>query len=158
MRAEVVSVGTELLLGDIVNTNAAHIGQALASIGVDCFMHTSVGDNEQRIADAIAAALAHADAVIVTGGLGPTQDDVTRRAQPPSHDDGRSEEHTSELQSRRDLVCRLLLEKKKMTLDSSYPGVEQDGVVIVSMVSTGDAYVRLRCSEAAAVIISVQPP
>ncbi len=80
MRAEVVSVGTELLLGDIVNTNAAHIGQALASIGVDCFMHTSVGDNEQRIADAIAAALAHADAVIVTGGLGPTQDDVTREA------------------------------------------------------------------------------
>src|SRR5437588_723102 len=80
MRAEVVSVGTELLLGDIVNTNAAHIGQALASIGVDCFMHTSVGDNEQRIADAIAAALARADAVIVTGGLGPTQDDVTREA------------------------------------------------------------------------------
>ena len=80
MRAEVLSVGTELLLGDIVNTNAAHIGQALASIGVDCFMHTSVGDNEQRIADAIAAALAHADAVIVTGGLGPTQDDVTREA------------------------------------------------------------------------------
>src|SRR5258706_5653962 len=80
MRAEVLSVGTELLLGDIVNTNAAHIGQALASIGVDCFMHTSVGDNEKRIADAIAASLSRADAVIITGGIGPTQDDVTREA------------------------------------------------------------------------------
>src|SRR5437588_8323461 len=80
MRAEVVSVGTELLLGDIVNTNAAHCGQARASIGGGCFMPTSVGANEPRIADAIAAALARADAVIVTGGLGPTQDDVTREA------------------------------------------------------------------------------
>ena len=80
MRAEVLSVGTELLLGDIVNTNAAHIGQALASIGIDCYVHTTVGDNEQRIADAIARALERADAVIITGGLGPTQDDVTREA------------------------------------------------------------------------------
>ena len=80
MRAEVLSVGTELLLGDIINTNAAHIGQALASIGVDCFMHTAVGDNEGRIADAIGAALSRADAVIITGGIGPTQDDVTREA------------------------------------------------------------------------------
>ncbi len=80
MRAEVLSVGTELLLGDIVNTNAAHIGQALAAIGIDCFMHTAVGDNEKRIADAIGAALSRADAVIITGGIGPTQDDVTREA------------------------------------------------------------------------------
>jgi nicotinamide-nucleotide amidase len=80
MRAEVLSVGTELLLGDIVNTNAAHIGRALASIGIDCFMHTTVGDNEQRIADALAAILERSDAVILTGGLGPTQDDVTREA------------------------------------------------------------------------------
>jgi nicotinamide-nucleotide amidase len=80
MRAEVLSVGTELLLGDVVNTNAAHIGQALAAIGIDCYVHTTVGDNEQRIADAIARALERADAVIIPGGLGPTQDDVTREA------------------------------------------------------------------------------
>jgi competence/damage-inducible protein CinA-like protein len=80
MRAEVLSVGTELLLGDIINTNAAHIGRSLASIGIDCYMHTTVGDNEGRIADAISAALKRADALIVTGGLGPTQDDVTREA------------------------------------------------------------------------------
>jgi len=80
MRAEVLSVGTELLLGDIVNTNAAHIGQALASIGIDCYLHATVGDNEARIAHAIGAALARADALVITGGLGPTQDDVTREA------------------------------------------------------------------------------
>lgn len=80
MRAEVVAVGTELLLGDIDNTNASFIGRALAGIGVDCFVHTAVGDNTERIADALRAALTRADAVIVTGGLGPTQDDVTREA------------------------------------------------------------------------------
>lgn len=80
MRAEVVTVGTELLLGDIVNTNAAHIGRALAGVGVDCHAHVTVGDNIERIGEAIDIALRRADAVIVTGGLGPTQDDVTREA------------------------------------------------------------------------------
>ncbi|HVL32500.1 MAG TPA: competence/damage-inducible protein A [Actinomycetota bacterium] len=80
MRAEVLAVGTELLLGDIVNTNAAHIGRVLAEAGIDCYMHATVGDNEERIADAIVRALERADAVIITGGLGPTQDDVTREA------------------------------------------------------------------------------
>ncbi|MFN2613345.1 MAG: competence/damage-inducible protein A [Actinomycetota bacterium] len=80
MKAEVVAVGTELLLGDIVNTNAAHIGAALASVGVDCFLHVAVGDNEERIAAVLSDALARADGVIVCGGLGPTQDDVTREA------------------------------------------------------------------------------
>lgn len=80
MHAEVLAVGTELLLGDIVNTNAAYIGRALAAIGIDCLIHTTVGDNEERIASAIATATARADAVIITGGLGPTQDDVTRES------------------------------------------------------------------------------
>ena len=80
MRCEIVGVGTELLLGQIVNTNAAWIGQRLADVGWDCLRHTAVGDNEGRIAEAIREALARADAVIVTGGLGPTQDDVTREA------------------------------------------------------------------------------
>ena len=80
MRCEIIGVGTELLLGQIVNTNAAWIGQRLADVGWDCLRHTVVGDNEQRIADAIREALGRADAVILTGGLGPTQDDVTREA------------------------------------------------------------------------------
>jgi nicotinamide-nucleotide amidase len=80
VRCEIIGVGTELLLGQIVNTNAAWIGQRLADVGWDCLRHTVVGDNEQRIADTITEALGRADAVILTGGLGPTQDDVTREA------------------------------------------------------------------------------
>ena len=80
MRCEVIGVGTELLLGQIVNSNAAWIGQRLAEVGWDCLRHTVVGDNEDRIATAIQEALERADAVILTGGLGPTQDDVTRDA------------------------------------------------------------------------------
>ena len=80
MRCEIIGVGTELLLGQIVNTNAAWIGQRLADVGWDCLRHTVVGDNERRIAGTIREALDRADAVIVTGGLGPTQDDVTREA------------------------------------------------------------------------------
>ena len=80
MRCEIVGVGTELLLGQIVNTNAAWIGQRLADVGWDCLRHTTVGDNEARIAEVLLEALGRADGVIVTGGLGPTQDDVTREA------------------------------------------------------------------------------
>jgi nicotinamide-nucleotide amidase len=80
VRCEIVGVGTELLLGQIVNTNAAWIGQRLAEVGWDCLYQTVVGDNEQRIAGVLHQALDRADAVIVTGGLGPTQDDVTREA------------------------------------------------------------------------------
>jgi nicotinamide-nucleotide amidase len=80
VRCEIVGVGTELLLGQIVNTNAAWIGQRLADVGWDCLRHTVVGDNEARITEVLREALGRADAVIVTGGLGPTQDDVTREA------------------------------------------------------------------------------
>jgi len=80
VRCEIIGVGTELLLGQIVNTNAAWTGQRLADVGWDCLRQTVVGDNEERIAVAIREALGRADAVILTGGLGPTQDDVTREA------------------------------------------------------------------------------
>ena len=80
MRCEIVAVGTELLLGQIVNGNAAWIGRRLADVGWDCHRHTVVGDNQERIAGALREALGRADAVLLTGGLGPTQDDITREA------------------------------------------------------------------------------
>jgi competence/damage-inducible protein CinA-like protein len=80
MKAEIVSVGTELLLGDIANTNAQFIAQQLAAVGVDVMFGTEVGDNEARIADVISRALERCDVVIITGGLGPTHDDLTREA------------------------------------------------------------------------------
>jgi len=80
MKAEIVGVGTELLLGQIANTNARTISEALATAGVDVLFHTVVGDNEERIAAALATALERVDVVITTGGLGPTHDDLTREA------------------------------------------------------------------------------
>ena len=80
MRAEVVAVGSELLLGDAVDTNSAWISARLAEIGVDVHRQTTVGDNVDRMVDVIAGAASRADAVIVTGGLGPTSDDLTRIA------------------------------------------------------------------------------
>jgi len=78
VRCEVVAVGTELLLGQIVDTNSSWIGEQLALAGIDCHRHPAVGDNRDRMRDALSEALGRADAVIVTGGLGPTQDDITR--------------------------------------------------------------------------------
>lgn len=80
MRCEVVSVGTELLLGQVVDTNATWLGDQLALAGIDCHFQTRVGDNEGRIADVLRIALGRNDAVVVCGGLGPTQDDITREA------------------------------------------------------------------------------
>src|SRR3954463_5728774 len=80
VRCEVVAVGTELLLGQIVDTNSSWIGEHLALIGVDSHFQTKVGDNHERMVLAIRSALARGDAVVVCGGLGPTQDDITRDA------------------------------------------------------------------------------
>lgn len=80
MRAEIVTVGTELLLGQIVDTNSAWLAERLAGLGVDVNWQTKVGDNHGRMCEAFRLALGRADAVVVTGGLGPTQDDVTREA------------------------------------------------------------------------------
>jgi nicotinamide-nucleotide amidase len=76
--AEIVTVGTELLLGHLVDTNTASIARALAEIGVDVYRQTSVGDNAQRIAAAVREASQRADVVLCAGGLGPTVDDLTR--------------------------------------------------------------------------------
>jgi nicotinamide-nucleotide amidase len=80
MRAEIISIGTELLLGEIIDTNAAWLAQQLAAIGVDVYFRTTVGDNVGRIASTIQIAMSRADVIITTGGLGPTVDDMTREA------------------------------------------------------------------------------
>jgi nicotinamide-nucleotide amidase len=80
MDCEVLAVGTELLLGQVVDTNSSWIGERLAAAGIGCYLQTKVGDNHARIVSALRAALERADAVICCGGLGPTQDDITREA------------------------------------------------------------------------------
>jgi len=80
MRCEIIAIGTELLLGQIVDTNSSWLGQELALAGIDSVHQSKVGDNLERIVDSIRLALGRSDAVILCGGLGPTQDDITREA------------------------------------------------------------------------------
>jgi nicotinamide-nucleotide amidase len=75
--AEIVTIGTEILLGDLVDTNTAWLSARLATLGVGVYRHTTVGDNRHRIADTLKEAASRADLVITTGGLGPTSDDLT---------------------------------------------------------------------------------
>ncbi len=77
MRVELFSVGTELLLGEIVDTNAAYLAEKLSHLGIDVYHKTTVGDNAERLAAALRIALGRAEVVLATGGLGPTEDDVT---------------------------------------------------------------------------------
>src|SRR5580704_8293501 len=80
MRIEIVAVGTELLLGQIADTNSAWMGEHLAAAGVSSHFHQAGGDNHDRMVLAFRTALARSDGIIVCGGLGPTQDDITREA------------------------------------------------------------------------------
>ena len=78
MGTEILTIGTELLLGQIVDTNASWISLRLAEAGIDLFYKTTVGDNWGRIEAALRLAMSRADVIIITGGLGPTEDDLTR--------------------------------------------------------------------------------
>ena len=78
MKAEIIAIGTELLLGNIVNTNAAHLAEGLASVGIDTYRQTVVGDNPERLKEALEAAYEVADMVITSGGLGATGDDLSK--------------------------------------------------------------------------------
>lgn len=78
MKVEIISVGTELLLGNIVNTNAAFLAKQCAALGLFCYYQTTVGDNRERLLDAIQTAFSRSDIILMTGGLGPTKDDLTK--------------------------------------------------------------------------------
>ena len=80
MRAEIISIGTEILMGEILDTNAQFIAQRLPAMGIDLFFMHQVGDNKQRLVDLITLARGRSDVVLCTGGLGPTEDDITRDA------------------------------------------------------------------------------
>ena len=78
MTVEIICVGTEILLGNIVNTNAAYMAEKLSGIGLSCYYQSVVGDNEERLLEAIKIAVKRSDVVILSGGLGPTEDDLTK--------------------------------------------------------------------------------
>ena len=78
MTVELLSVGTEILLGNIVNTNAAYLSERCAALGLSCYHQSVVGDNEERLEETLRTALSRSDIVILSGGLGPTKDDLTK--------------------------------------------------------------------------------
>ena len=78
MTVEIICVGTEILLGNIVNTNAAYLAEKCAGLGLACYYQSVVGDNEERLAQALTSAMERSDIVILSGGLGPTEDDLTK--------------------------------------------------------------------------------
>ncbi len=80
MTVEIIAVGTEILLGNIVNTNAAYLAEKCAGLGLSCYYQDVVGDNEERLMEMIRLALTRADIILLSGGLGPTQDDLTKEA------------------------------------------------------------------------------
>src|SRR5690348_6808157 len=80
MRAEILSVGTELLLGHITDTNATYLAQQLAGLGIDVLYVSTIGDNLGRLTEAVRRSHERSDLVVMTGGLGPTEDDLTREA------------------------------------------------------------------------------
>src|SRR6266849_9304612 len=80
MRAEIISCGTELLLGHITDTNATYLAQSLASLGIDLYFVSQVGDNQGRVVETLRRAWERSDLVIMTGGVGPTEDDLTRES------------------------------------------------------------------------------
>lgn len=80
MTVEIIAVGTEILLGNIVNTNAAYLAEKCAALGLSCYHQDVVGDNEERLSETLKLALSRADIILLSGGLGPTQDDLTKEA------------------------------------------------------------------------------
>ncbi len=78
MTVEIIAVGTEILLGNIVNTNAAYLAEKCAALGLSCYHQDVVGDNEERLAETLKMALSRSDIILLSGGLGPTQDDLTK--------------------------------------------------------------------------------
>lgn len=126
MIVEVVAVGTELLLGQITNRNAATIGAALAMHGFDAHFQQVVGDNHDRMVDALGVAAARSDAVIITGGIGPTQDDITREAlcSVTGRAMVRNEEYAEALRLRFESLGRVMPENNRRQADHP-EGAEQ---------------------------------
>ncbi len=120
--AEILCIGTELLLGDIVNTNAAYLSQKLASLGIAVYRQTVVGDNAERLESALAEALSRADLVITSGGLGPTYDDLTKETVAKyfgrkMHMDGAVlSEIESYFKNRYGDICRMTANNRKQAL------------------------------------------
>lgn len=138
INAEIIAIGTELLLGEITDTNSVYLARQLRDLGVNLFYMTSVGDNRQRIADAIRLAFSRADVVITCGGLGPTVDDMTRQ----SIADATDRELVFHQSLYDEIASRFASFKVKMTKNNSQQAyLPADAITIENPVGTAPSFI-----------------
>ena len=163
MRAEIVSVGTELLLGHITDTNASYLAEELSALGIDCYWISQLGDNLERLTNHLRRAWNRSDLIVITGGIGPTEDDLTREAISAVLDEEMVVQPDLEAElraffARRDIVMpernvkQATLIRSAQALDNpvgTAPGwwVERDGRVIVTMPGVPSEMYRMWSNE-----------
>lgn len=149
MKAEIIAVGTELLLGQIVNSNAKYLSQELASLGIDVYFQSVVGDNMGRLCEAIQIASDRADVVIFTGGIGPTQDDLTKDAlaavlKRPLHIDRMAMDHVDRFFKDRGVPMTENNRRQALVIDGSTPLPNETGLAVGNAIAQdGHFYIVL---------------
>lgn len=138
VNAEIIAIGTELLLGELTDTNSVYLAQQCRNLGINIFYMTSVGDNRKRIADAIRIAFTRADVVITCGGLGPTVDDMTRQSIADATD--RDLEFQQDLYDQ--IVARFTMYKVTMTDNNSQQAyLPQNAIKVENPVGTAPSFI-----------------
>jgi nicotinamide-nucleotide amidase len=128
MKAEIIAIGTEILLGDIVNSNAQYLAQELAALGIDMYYQQVVGDNEKRIVHAFDEAYSRSDIIITTGGLGPTDDDLTKEVAAKYF----NKELLLDEESIEKIKGYFKFRQRKMTENNLKQGLIPEGAIIIS--------------------------
>jgi molybdenum cofactor synthesis domain-containing protein len=114
MTAELISVGTEILMGNILNSNARYLAEKCASLGLDMYYQVTVGDNYDRMMAVVKTALDRSDIVIVTGGLGPTEDDLTKEVCAEAITEATTAPEAKSVETKESLAKELNEERKKV--------------------------------------------
>lgn len=149
MKAEIIAVGTELLLGQIVNTNARYLSVELAALGIDVYFQTVVGDNQSRLQQAIKIAEERADLIIFSGGIGPTQDDLTKDALAASlgrelHIDRQAMDNVDRFFKDRDQPMTENNRRQALAIDGGTPLPNETGLAVGNAISQdGKHYIVL---------------
>lgn len=145
MKAEIIAVGTELLLGQIVNSNAQYLSQELAALGIDVYFQTVVGDNMTRLAQAVETAAERADLLIFTGGIGPTQDDLTKEALAgvlgrPLHIDPEAMENVDRFFKDRGVPMTENNRRQALAIDGGTPLPNETGLAVGNAIEQNGKY------------------
>ncbi|BFH63789.1 competence/damage-inducible protein A [Paenibacillus azoreducens] len=145
MKAEIIAVGTELLLGQILNTNAQYLSQELAGMGIDVYFQTVVGDNMERLRHAIEHAAQRADILLLTGGIGPTQDDLTKDALGAVlgrslHIDQQAMDQVEKFFAGRGVVMTENNRRQALVIDGSTPLPNETGLAVGIAIAQNDRF------------------